>query len=329
MDLSRLASLFQDDPGWLVFVNVLLQQIGLPIPAVPTIMLAGSATPSVSAALGLVALAALASVIADAVWYAAGRVFGYRVLSGLCRLSLNPSSCVTQTESRFLRWGAWSLIVAKFIPGFAIVAPPIAGAVRMPVTAFLLAAAAGAALWAGLAIGAGWLLRDNLQAALALLADHGGLAAAAVGAVLLAWGGWKLVQRRRFERLADLPHITPQALAIALQSERPPLVIDLRSEALQQETARIVGARTAGQDDLLAVVRDVPADRAIVTVCACPSDAGAVMAARVLLGAGYRNVMPLRGGYDALDPSLRVAARATADARPDASTPALQASTAD
>src|SRR5262249_17360501 len=160
--------------------NVLLEQVGLPVPAVPTLLLAGSlaATPRT---LGTVlAAAVIASLIADVVWYVAGRWLGYRVLAGLCYLSINPASCVTQTEARFVRVGRRPLVTAKFTPGFSTVAPPIAGALRMPLSGFLLAAGIGALLWAGLAIGAGWLLRAGVPDAIALLDRHDGIAALVV-----------------------------------------------------------------------------------------------------------------------------------------------------
>ncbi|MDE2585372.1 MAG: hypothetical protein KGN39_08225, partial [Betaproteobacteria bacterium] len=105
MDLNQLSDALQRDAVWVVFLNVLMQQLGLPVPAVPTLMLAGSLAAAPGQAGKLLAAAILASVIADWVWYLAGRAFGYRVLSGLCRLSINPGSCVSDTEARFLRWG--------------------------------------------------------------------------------------------------------------------------------------------------------------------------------------------------------------------------------
>ena len=113
MDIAQLRQTLEHDAVALVFMNVLLQQIGLPVPAVPTLLVAGSLAASPWALGKVLAAAILASVIADAIWYAAGRRFGYRVLAGLCRLSINPASCVSQTEARFVRWGLSSLVVAQ------------------------------------------------------------------------------------------------------------------------------------------------------------------------------------------------------------------------
>lgn len=300
MELQQITEALQKDAVWVVFLNVLMQQLGLPVPAVPTLLVAGSLAAGPGQLGKLLAAAILASVIADWVWYLAGRAFGYRVLSGLCRLSINPGSCVSDTESRFIRWGAWSLVVAKFIPGFSTVAPPIAGSLRMGLLGFIAAAAAGAGLWAGAAIGLGWWLQTELQAALAVLEARGGTALLVVLGLLALWLSWKFWQKYRFEQLAAIPHITPAELIAALESPEPPLVLDLRGPAALQENPPLAGAIGADKSALPAVVAHWPRDRPIVTLCNCPREASAVAAARELMALGYRSVRPLQGGYDAL-----------------------------
>ncbi|MBL8404793.1 MAG: VTT domain-containing protein [Dechloromonas sp.] len=299
MDIAQITATLRQDAVTVVFFNVLLQQLGLPVPAVPTLLLAGSLA-ATSGSLGQVlAAAVVASVLADWLWYWSGKVFGYRVLAGLCKLSINPSSCVSQTEARFIRWGISSLVVAKFIPGFSTVAPPIAGALRMSQAGFLLAAGVGAALWAGAALGAGWLLQDAVQSAIAALDRHAARALLVVLVLLAVWLGWKLWQKYRFRKFCAVPHVTPAELLAALDSETPPLVLDLRGATMIAATGPIVGARVAEHDFLHEAVGDWPKDRPIVTLCACPEDAGAVQAARHLLNAGYLSVKPLKGGYEA------------------------------
>src|SRR5882672_5161195 len=136
MNVAEIAGAVERNAVPVVFLNVLLQQLGLPVPAVPTLLLAGSLAAAAPGLGKVLAAAVVASVVADWIWYVAGRAFGYRVLAGLCRLSINPGSCVSQTEARFVRWGIPSLVLAKFIPGFSTVAPPIAGAMRMPLAGF-------------------------------------------------------------------------------------------------------------------------------------------------------------------------------------------------
>lgn len=299
MDITPISETLQRDAVWVVFANVLLQQLGLPVPAVPTLLVAGSIAHTAGQVAPMLAAAVLASVVADVLWYAAGRVFGYRVLSGLCRLSLNPASCVSATEERFIRWGVWSLVVAKFVPGFSTVAPPIAGSLRMPLPSFLAAAAVGAALWAGAALLAGHLLRAEVQTALEFMSRHATTTVVAITLGLAAWLGWKLWQRRRFGQLAAIPHLTPSELQAALDSRTPPLLLDFRGPAMVAQTGPITGARQADLDSLARAVGDWPKHRDIVTLCACPEDATAVRAARSLTMLGYTSVRPLEGGYDA------------------------------
>ena len=299
MDLMQISQTLQRDAVWVVFLNVMLQQLGLPVPVLPTLLLAGSlmATP---AQLGmLLVVAVIASVLADWLWYHAGRRFGYRVLAGLCKLSINPASCVSQTEARFIRWGVASLVVAKFIPGFSTVAPPIAGAMRMRQPGFLLAAGAGAALWAGLALATGWVLKGAVRGLIAALDRHTGTVSMAVLSLIGAWLGWKLWKRARFRQTLALPHLTVDELLAAMDSEQRPLLLDLRGATMIAETGPIPGAVVAEHDQLRKAVGDWPRDRPIVTLCACPEDAGAIEAARRLSKDGYASVRPLRGGYDA------------------------------
>jgi membrane protein DedA with SNARE-associated domain/rhodanese-related sulfurtransferase len=299
MDVAPVIEAIRQGPVSVVFVNVLLQQLGLPVPAVPTLIVAGSLAASSAQAVQILFAAVLASVVADLIWYLAGRAFGYRVLSGLCRLSINPGSCVSETEARFIRWGVWSLVIAKFVPGFAIVAPPIAGSVRMPPLSFIAAAGIGAAIWAGAPILMGWLLRTEVQTALEPMSRHGSEVITAIAFGFGFWLAWKLWQKSRFERLAAIAHTTPAELMAAMASDTPPLLLDFRGEALIAQSGPIAGATRADMDNLAQIVSHWPKHRPIVTLCACPEDAGAVRAARSLMKLGYASARPLKGGYEA------------------------------
>src|SRR5689334_21644672 len=139
----------------LIGLNVLLQQLGLPIPAVPTMMLAGALALAGRIDFGgAFAISVLASLVADLAWFWAGRRSGYPVLRFLCRISLSPDTCVRQTEGIFERWVFFSVVVSKFVPGFSTVAPPIAGALKMRLPAFVPASTASGALVVGAAMGA-------------------------------------------------------------------------------------------------------------------------------------------------------------------------------
>ncbi|MDO8652233.1 MAG: VTT domain-containing protein [Undibacterium sp.] len=299
MDSNWFAHFLQQDSGVLVFINVLLQQLGLPVPSVPTMMLAASQASGMTALSGMLLAAVLASLLADWIWYQAGRMFGYRVLSLLCKLSINPSSCVSQTEARFTKWGVWSLVFGKFIPGFSTVAPPVAGALGMPRSSFFIASALGAALWAGLALLAGYAFQAQIDGALVLLSLHGVRLALVLLVLIALWLGWKFWQKYRFERLAAMHHISPEEMLLALASARPPHILDLRSKNLVAESGRIPNAHVTDYEAITQSLAHVPKDYPIVTICACPQDAGAVQVARSLQALGYTNAHPLRGGFDA------------------------------
>ena len=299
MDLTQLSAYLERDAAWVVFLNVLLEQAGLPVPAVPTLLMAGSIAAS-GEQLGLALLAAtVGSLIADAFWYAIGRRYGYQVLAGLCKISINPGSCVSQTEARFTRWGLKSLIIAKFVPGFSTVAPPIAGALRMPLPGFLIASAIGAALWAGIALVAGWAMRTQVRAAILILEEHSGRALALIVIIAGTWIGWKLVKKYRFQRLARISHVTIDELLAAMNQSDEILLLDLRGPTLIAAEGLIPGATVTDHDRLLTTVRDWPKSQPIVTLCACPEDASAILAASTLRKSGYHAAKPLRGGYEA------------------------------
>lgn len=304
---------------WLVFGNVLLQQLGAPVPVWPTLLVAGSLAagwPQLAAAL---AAAVAAAMLADRLWYLLGRRHGYKVLALLCRLSINPGSCVTQTEQRFAHWGAPALLAAKFVPGFSAVAAPVAGLARMPVARFTLAAAGGATLWAGTALLLGWLLREQVGQALALLRTHGPLALLGLAVALALWLGGKFWRRQRFLHWATMPHIEADALRAALASATPPRLLDLRGAAFAASDP-IAQADAVELHQLAHQAQAWPRDTAIVTLCACPQDASAIRAAQQLLRLGFVDVRPLRGGYEAWSAAQAGAAAADGDAPP--STPA-------
>jgi membrane protein DedA with SNARE-associated domain/rhodanese-related sulfurtransferase len=284
---------------WVVGVNVLLQQLGLPIPSVPTMMVAGAL-----ASMGRLngpaafALSVSASLAADLAWFGAGRRFGYPVLRFLCKVSLSPDMCVRQTEGIFERWGFYSVVLSKFIPGFSTVAPPIAGALRMRTWSFAMASIASASLWVGVAMGTGYLFSSQIETVLDWMTDHLGIGALAIAVVVAVYVLFKAWQRWRLARFVNASLIDIDDLRAALAGEARPFLVDIGSRLAQQSRPHIPGAALL---DLEAIARldDFPSDRDIVVYCACPNEASAKRAAQILLGRGYTRVRPLRGGLDA------------------------------
>jgi membrane protein DedA with SNARE-associated domain/rhodanese-related sulfurtransferase len=282
-----------------VFVNILVQQLGAPVPGYPLLMVTGAlAARGELDVLALLGTAVVACVIADSVWYAIGQRAGRRVLRTLCRISLSPDGCVRQTESIYTRFGSPSLLVAKFVPGFASVATALAGAMRIRRGAFLLFDGLGALLWVGVGLSLGWLFAPAIEQIIGTLAQFGkwGLMLVALAAALFVAAKWW--QRHRFNVQLRMARVTVDALGELLDRGERPLIVDVRSQ-IAREDGRIPGAIASLGDELAPELVAHPKEALIVVYCACPNDASAVLAARKLLERGFRNVRPLAGGIDA------------------------------
>src|SRR5215469_6411377 len=141
----------------LVFINVLAGSLGLPVPAMPALVLFGAMAAMHPGSIGqqvapVLGLAIFAMLIGDSVWFMAGRLYGGNTLKTLCKLSLSRDTCVKKTERFFGRWGVRVLAVAKFVPGLSIVSIPMAGAMGTPYRTFLAYDSIGATLWSGLGL---------------------------------------------------------------------------------------------------------------------------------------------------------------------------------
>jgi membrane protein DedA with SNARE-associated domain/rhodanese-related sulfurtransferase len=284
----------------LVFLNVLALQLGLPIPAIPTLIVVGAA-----AAVGdrysvpqVLAVAVAASLIADLVWYAVGAKIGRRALRLMCKLSISPDSCVRQSETTYERWGAPSLMVAKFIPGFAAIATSMAGVVRTRLASFLFFDAIGAGLWAGAGVLVGWIFRDAVVDVLAVLEAAGRWGIVALGVALLLWLGVKEIQRQRLLHQLRMARVSVEELQRMLEAGKRPLVVDVRS-AKSREQGTIPGSRWVDMQALDTSMRDLPVAEEVIVFCACPNEATAAAVAKKLMQHGFGRVRPLAGGIDA------------------------------
>jgi membrane protein DedA with SNARE-associated domain len=253
----------------LVFVIVLLEQLGAPIPAIPVLVVAGALSADRDfSAWGVLLVALGASLIADTVWFLLGRAQGQRILKLLCRISLSPDSCVRQTESVFERWGMPSLLVAKFIPGFSTVAPPMAGATKAGLDEFLLYDSGGAVLWAGSGIVAGLVFHRAIDRALAFLASIGGAAFAVLGVALVLFVGFKWWQRRAFYKFLRMARISVDDLHTLIDEGVNPIVLDVRTvKGRSLDPRRIRGASVLDVMNLDSALKDLPRDREIILYC--------------------------------------------------------------
>jgi membrane protein DedA with SNARE-associated domain len=213
-------------------------------------------------------VAIVASLIADTVWFLLGRAQGHRILKTLCRISLSPDSCVRQTESVFERWGMPSLLVAKFIPGFSTVAPPMAGATKGGLDEFLLYDTGGALLWAGSGIVAGVIFHRAIDRALAFLASIGSAAFAVLGLALAIFVGFKWWQRRAFFKVLRMARISVDDLHHLMDQGLNPLVFDVRTaKGRLADPRRIQGAQVLDVENLDAELREMRRDREIILYC--------------------------------------------------------------
>lgn len=253
----------------LVFLNVFLLQAGVPVAAAPLLMVTGALAYQGQLQLAqLLAVAVTASLLGDTPWYIAGRRFGYRILATLCRISIEPDSCVKQTENIFERWGAPSLLVAKFIPGFSTVAPPLAGAMKLPFASFLVYSAAGAAIWSGTAIGIGMFFHDELGAILSWLEEAGPGVITAIVAVVVLYAAAKWAERWMFIRMLRGARISVNDLDALLRGEKPPVVLDVRSATARRNDPRAIpGAIPVDLADPQRHLAGVPPEREIVVYC--------------------------------------------------------------
>lgn len=284
----------------LVFANVLLQQLGVPVPALPTLVVAGAlAAAGVLSAPAVLAAAIVGSLLADTVWYAAGIRYGRPVLTTLCRISLSPDSCVRQSEDRLARWGPWALVIGKFVPGLSTVAPPVAGLVGLRPRTFALASTAAAALYFGLGIALGYVFHDQINAVLDAAAEHAARAALALAALFAAYIGYRWLRRRLFLRRLRLARVSVEALSRLIDAGARPAILDVRSAVAREREPGIPGAIAAALDELDAARLPFAPGTEIVVYCSCPNEASAAVVARKLIEAGFPDVRPLAGGLDA------------------------------
>jgi len=282
-----------------VLLNVLVEQLGVPIPAYPTLVITGALLGRGSYSAPMLLVTAVgAALVADVAWYMAGKRFGRTVMSTLCRISLSPDSCVRQTESIYLRWGAPSLLVAKFIPGFASIGSALAGTMGTRNLTFLFFDGLGAALWAGSAIWLGSLFSTTVNDLLDVLESLGKWGALLIGIALVAFVANKWWQRDRFMKSLRMARISVDELHQMRNAGTGLAIVDVRP-ALAQQEGRIPGAVTVSMEEIHAFTLDVPADTEVIVYCACPNEASAARVAKLLMQKGYSRVRPLHGGIDA------------------------------
>jgi membrane protein DedA with SNARE-associated domain len=254
--------------GYLVlFLWILAEQAALPVPSLPLLLACGALARLGKMDLRLVLLYGLAAcLIADNVWFQLGRRRGTRIVNFICRIALEPDSCVRTTENAFVKYGIRALLVAKFVPGLNAVAAPLAGSSGASLRLFLLFDSLGVLIWIGSCACVGYVAGDQLEIVAAYAMRMGSWLGLLIAGLLAAWIAWKFVQRRRFVKKLAVSRITAEQLRDKLQAGENVFIIDVRS-SLDTEASGIPGALRISTEELEARNQEIPRDRDIVLFC--------------------------------------------------------------
>lgn len=297
--MHTVLALIQQYGLFIVFASVFLEQMGLPLPAYPTLLLAGVLIGNGQYPWAAMLLTAVvAALLADSTWYLAGRRYGKRVLGKLCKISLSPDTCVRQTEALYVKIGPPALLVCKFIPGFASISSALAGASGTRYWLFALMDGLGAVLWAGSALWLGQMFSSAIDELLVTLLEMGKWGSGLVVLLLAAFIAAKWWDRHRFIRSLRMARISVDELSALLAQGQPPVIIDTRAPHLLEE-GWIPGAQFVTLESAEQWLPDIDPEAAVVLYCACPNEVTAAKVAKVLIQRGYRNIRPLTGGIDA------------------------------
>jgi membrane protein DedA with SNARE-associated domain len=256
--------------GYVVLLAwVFAEQCGVPVPSLPLLLaagaLAGSHQLNFFTSLLVVAFAAVA---ADSLWYQLGRREGIKVLHFLCKISIEPDSCVRRTEGVFSKQGARSLIFAKFLPGLSTVAPPLAGIFHMRARRFLLFDSLGSLLWGGTFLGLGYAFSGEIEHIAERAASLGGWLGVIIAGALAAYLSYKFIARKRFMRELRIARITVEELKEKLDAGEEVVVVDLRhSVDFEADPETIPGAFRMDAQELETKNDRLPHDREIILYC--------------------------------------------------------------
>lgn len=294
------SSFFIQHAYWILFLWVLLEQLGIPLPSTPILLTAGTLTATHHLSLPLVLAAAIAgSLVSDSLWYVLGKRYGGSMVRLLCRLSFESTVCVRKTEEYFAKRGPISLLIAKFVPGLGSVAAPIAGQTEMPYRLFVLYDAAGALLWTLTVVLGGRFFGVVLRRHPNALAWMGHSALVLVALLFVALLVWRIVQQRMFMREMRMARIFPDELKAQIDRGEEVFIVDLRHPLDYLPDPRTLpGALLLSPEKLRQQTTLIPKNREVVLFCTCPSEAISAKAALELRKAGVSRVRPLYGGYD-------------------------------
>jgi membrane protein DedA with SNARE-associated domain/rhodanese-related sulfurtransferase len=292
---SALAAFSEHGYGML-FLVVFLEAVGFPIPAALALLVAGGASARGSLAFPLAFGGALAAMLAaDILMFLLGRYTGWWLLGLLCRLSLNPESCILRSADSFYRRGRTVLLFAKFLPGINTMAPPLAGSMNMRLGQFLGLDALGVALYIGSYLSVGFLFSDALAAITKSYQTFSRILGWVVGAALVAYLVFQVWMWIKARALRSIPRVDPAEAARGLLSGAA-TIYDVRSHGYYDAKAtRIKGSLRLEPHAVHQTPAEMVPGRLVYLYCTCPREATSARVARELIGMGIYAAV-IKGG---------------------------------
>jgi len=298
MHPSDLQYLARHGTLWM-FVATFAERVGLPLFVTPLLFASGALAAMGKLNLGLLLLVTTVACLAgDTLWYELGRWKGSALFGLLCRISFQPDSCVRRSELALEKHTGRSLLWAKWLPGVAHLALPLAGAARVPRARFHLYNSVGSIAWLAVLLGGGYLSMRTIDwlGLFAITARWAIGAAIVVSVVMAARSYW---QRREFLKSMRMARISPQELYEKVRAGEEPVIVDLRHPLDFLAAPRTLpGALRMNPDEVTKRWGEFPTDRDIVVYCTCPNEETAVKVAKQLKELGVTRVRPLAGGLE-------------------------------
>jgi membrane protein DedA with SNARE-associated domain/rhodanese-related sulfurtransferase len=300
--MNTFLSLLAHHGDLLLFLVVLAEAIGLPVPAAVALVAGGAAAAAGTVSVfKFLALAFTAMLIGDSLLFILGRYMGWALLGLLCRLSVNPEACVLRSAESFYKRGKTTLLIAKFIPGVNTMAPPLAGSMKMRPLQFLRFDMAGASLYILAYGGLGFVFRDFLAAITRGFQAAGHafeevFIVAAIGYIVyLVW----LYQKNKVYRVVPRVQVEQLTSKLASDEKDKVLILDVRSHGYYDAgAARIKGSIRLEPNNLAEELTALPKDHEIYVYCTCAREATSARVALQLREQGF-NAFVLVGGVAA------------------------------
>ncbi|WP_433974582.1 VTT domain-containing protein [Tunturiibacter lichenicola] len=286
----------------ILFVAVFARQLSLPVPALLFLLTGGALAGSGKLSfVGILLVAVLGCVLADLLWYEAGRLRGKRVLRLLCALTRDPSFCMRRGKEIFAKKGLRLLLIAKFVPGLDGICPPLAGMLGASRPAFLVYDAGGASFWAAAYIGCGFLFARQLDHVAQRISAVATVVVLVFGVPLLIMFVLKLTQLVMMIRLLRPLQIDPGMLKSRLDLGEKVGVLDLlRFEEDPEGVGVIPGAVRLDPLEIRRKKRIViPSDVNLVLYCRSRNSFVSARVALAMRKHGIQNIYVLKGGLEA------------------------------